>query len=89
MSDSYAGKFENSDGVNTANNPYLEEVDTKRRQLVGSSLAAVALLTGSGTALAAKKSLPKTKGELLGFTAVPVSSSDEVVVPPEYEAQVL
>ncbi len=89
MSDSYAGKFENSDGVNTASNPHLGEVDSARRQLIGSSLAAVTLLTGSGVAFAAKESAFKTKGELLGFTAVPVSSSDEVVVPPEYDAQVL
>jgi secreted PhoX family phosphatase len=92
MSDSYAGKFENSDGVNTANNPYLEEVDATRRQLISSSLAAVTLLTGmtgSSAVLAAAESLSKTKGDLLGFTAVPVSNSDEVVVPPEYDAQVL
>lgn len=89
MSDSYAGKFENSDGVNTASNPYLDEIDSSKRQLIGSSLAAVALLTGSPTAFAAKESILKTKGELLGFTAVPVSTIDEVVVPPEYDVQVL
>jgi secreted PhoX family phosphatase len=89
MSDSYAGKFENSDGVNTASNPYLDEIDSSKRQLIGSSLAAVALLTGSSTAFAAKEPVLKTKGELLGFTAVPVSTIDEVVVPPEYDVQVL
>ncbi len=89
MSDSYAGKFENSDGVNTASNPYLNEIDSSKRQLIGSSLAAVALLTGSPTAFAAKEPVLKTKGELLGFTAVPVSTIDEVVVPPEYDVQVL
>ena len=89
MSDSYAGKFENSDGVNTVSNPYLGEIDLSKRQLIGSSVAAVTLLAGSGTVLAAKESFGKTKGELLGFTAVPVSNSDDVVVPPEYDAQVL
>jgi secreted PhoX family phosphatase len=89
MSDSYAGKFENSDGVNTASNPYVGEVDTARRQLIGSSLATIALLTGSGAAFAEKKSAFKAKGELLGFTAVPVSTGDGVVVPPEYDVEVL
>ena len=55
MSNSYAGKFENSDGVNAASNPYVGEVDAARRQLIGSSLATIALLTGSGAAFAAKK----------------------------------
>lgn len=90
MSDSYAGKFENSDGVNNANNSSLNEIDSTRRHLLGGSLAAVTMFTATSAAFAQKNAgALKTKGALMGFTAVPVSSNDEVIVPPEYDAQVL
>ncbi|MCJ0763037.1 PhoX family protein [Variovorax terrae] len=59
-------------------------MDGSRRHVLKCSSAAVALLIGSHAWGASGG-----KGKPLGFTGVPVSVADAVVVPPEYEAQVL
>ena len=91
MSDSYAGKFENNEGVNPSRNLQINFMAISRRHLLGGAVATAAILSGaSGVSHAATKALgTRRKGESLGFTPVPVSTADEVVVPPEYEASVL
>ncbi len=93
MTASSAKKFEDLDGVNTANNPHLDQIDVARRQWIRSNLAAVTLLASSPAAFATKAPSASRKSaiksELLSFTAVPIAVSDAVVVPLAYEAQVL
>jgi secreted PhoX family phosphatase len=89
MSDSYAGQFENNSGVNSSNNPQAEFMRVSRRHLLGGVATTLAVMSGSIGAVHAAALGPKTKGTPLGFTAVPTSTADMVVVPPEYEAQVL
>ncbi|MDO9358098.1 MAG: PhoX family phosphatase [Polaromonas sp.] len=86
MGQGFGKAFEPEDGVNTAGNPFLHEVDGARRHVLRCTSAAVALLMGSHTLTAAAA---PARGKPLGFTPVPVSRADALVVPPEYEAQVL
>lgn len=84
MGQGFGKDYETGEGVNTSAIPSIHEVDTARRHVFKCTAAAVALLVGSHALGAVAKS-----GKALGFTGVPVSSSDTLVVPPEYEAQVL
>jgi secreted PhoX family phosphatase len=77
--------FETADGVNTSDNAGLPSPDVSRRHWLSATAGAVVALLGS-------HALPlgaATSRRPLGFTAVPVSTADEVVVPPEYRADVL
>jgi secreted PhoX family phosphatase len=87
MGQGFGKAYEPVEGVNTAGNPSIHEVDGGRRHVLRCTSAAVALLMGSHT-LTAQAATAST-GQALGFTGVPVSSADSLVVPPEYEAQVL
>ncbi len=89
----YGATLEPIDGVNTSNNLDFQSIDAGKRQLIKGTAAAVAALVGSqalsgctvlGSAHQASSSAPA-----LGFTSVPVSIADNLVVPPEYQAQVL
>lgn len=89
----YGSTFEPVDGVNASNNLDFHSIDAGKRQLIKGTAAAVAALVGSqalsgctaiGAAQQASSSAPT-----LGFTAVPVSTADTLVVPSEYQAQVL
>lgn len=82
---------------NPTNNKSFEEVVAERmsrRGFVGGMLAAgaVASLGGVESVLAAvpaKTKAGSTASSLLGFSAIPVSESDTLVVPPGYTADVL
>jgi uncharacterized protein len=80
---------------NESNNATLEEVAQKRlsrRGVLGGGLAvaAAASLGGVGTLLAGVPTAEaRGRKPLLGFQGIPVSSADEVVVPPGYTAKVL
>ncbi len=81
---------------NFSSNQTFEEVVAERlsrRGFLGGSLAtaAVASMTGIGSLLTAMPASAKSRsaGPLLGFLGIPVSSADEVVVPPGYTAEVL
>jgi uncharacterized protein len=87
MGQGFGKAYEPEDGVNTAVNPSIHEVDGGRRHVLRCSSAAVALLMGSHTLTG--HAATATRGTPLGFTSVPPSSADALVVPPEYEAQVL
>ncbi|MDP2033514.1 MAG: PhoX family phosphatase [Polaromonas sp.] len=87
MGQGFGKAFEPEDGVNTAGNPSIHEVDGERRHVLRCTSAAVALLMGSHT-LTGHAATAAT-GKPLGFTSVPPSRADALVVPPEYEAQVL
>ena len=76
--------FDNPEGVNVSNNPELPLPDASRRQVFKCTGAAVALLVGSHAWGAIGHD-----NKPLGFSSVPVSVNDSLVVPPEYEAQVL
>jgi uncharacterized protein len=91
MSDSYAGQFENNEGINPSANPQANFMAVSRRYLLGGAAATVAILSSAtGVSHAATNVLnTNRKGTPLGFTAVPVSTADTVVVPPEYESQVM
>jgi uncharacterized protein len=75
------------DSVNASRNEEFQSIDPTRRWVLKSTAATVAMLVGSHSAIA----FAQTKGQAqpLGFTGVPVSTADTVVVPPEYSAQVL
>ncbi len=87
MGQGFGKAFEPEEGVNTAGNPSIHEVDSGRRHVLRCTSAAVALLMGSHTLTG--HAATAAKGKPLGFTGVPISSADALVVPPEYEAQVL
>jgi len=87
MGQGFGKAYEPEKGVNTAGNPSIHEVDGGRRHVLRCTSAAVALLMGSHT-LTGHAAAPN-KGKPLGFTSVPPSRTDALVVPPEYEAQVL
>ena len=81
---------------NFSSNQTFEEVVAERlsrRGFLGGSLAtaAVASMTGISSLLTAMPASAKSgsAGPLLGFLGIPVSSADEVVVPPGYTAEVL
>jgi uncharacterized protein len=89
--------FEDENGSNSSNNETFQHViDARlsRRGFLGNSVAAAAglSLTGAGALL---KAVPASahgrepRRPLLGFTALPVSRTDTVVVPPGYTAEVL
>jgi uncharacterized protein len=80
----FGGVYDNPEGVNVSNNPPLPLPDASRRQVFKCTGAAVALLVGSHAWGAIGH-----ENKPLGFTSVPVSSQDTLVVPPEYEVQVL
>ena len=82
----FGAGYEPEDGVNESNNPTMDDVDVDagRRHVLKSATAAVALLVGSHSFHAAA-----SQSKPLSFTAVPVSTLDTLVVPPEYQAQVL
>ncbi|MDP1740913.1 PhoX family phosphatase [Polaromonas sp.] len=86
MGQGFAGDSEQY-GVNNTPNPSIHEIDGERRHVLRCTTAAVALLMGSHTLTA--NAATAAKGKALGFTGVPVSSADALVVPPEYDAQVL
>ncbi len=85
------------DGVsNPSANETFEEVIAKRvsrRSFLGSTaaVAAFASLGGVGTLLSAVPTAANShrRHELLGFTAIPVSTADAIVVPAGYTAKVL
>lgn len=87
MGQGFGKAYEPQEGANTAGNPSIHEVDGGRRHVLRCTSAAVALLMGSHTLTG--DAATATRGKPLGFTGVPVSSVDALVVPLEYEAQVL
>ena len=86
MGQGFAGNSEQY-GVNNTPNLSIHEIDGERRHVLRCTTAAVALLMGSHTLTGNAATV--AKGKALGFTPVPVSSADALIVPPEYEAQVL
>ena len=73
--------------ANISDNIEFSKVDAARRLVIKSTAAAVAVLLGShGQQVLAA---PQGKGTPLGFTSVPVSKADALIVPQEYTAQVL
>lgn len=88
--------FDDEDS-NRSGNPHFGEVlrvRLARRQLLkgGLGLAVTAGLFATGaTALAAagKPGRPPLRGQPLGFTAVPASRVDDILVPPEYDFSVI
>ncbi|SEK07033.1 MULTISPECIES: PhoX family phosphatase [unclassified Variovorax] len=62
-------------------------LDRRQFLLQSGSAAAVVALFGQGCA--APASVPAGQGQALGFTGVPASLRDGVVIPPEYEWQLL
>jgi len=78
---------------NTSGNPSFQDVveaRLSRRGFLKSGLTAAALsLVGVDALLKAVPASAQTGGPLLGFQAIPVSTADDVVVPPGYSARVL
>lgn len=83
---------------NDSGNTTIHEVVAarlSRRGFIGGSIAGAAALSGVGTLLGALPaaasggSAATRRAPLLGFSAIPVSSADTVVVPPGYTARVL
>ncbi len=87
-------KIDDDEGSNPSGNRRFQEVveaRLSRRGFLGGGLAAAATFSLSGLD-ALLRSVPaeaQTKGPLLGFQAIPVSTADTVVVPPGYTARVL
>jgi uncharacterized protein len=81
------GEAIDRDGVNQSSNGEFQSIDPSRRWVLKSTAATVAMLIGSHSSIL----LAQVKGKALplGFTGVPVSVADTLVVPPEYSAQVL
>jgi uncharacterized protein len=84
MGQGFGQKFEQVDGVNPSANPSIEEADGSRRQVLKFTGASIAMLMGSHAFATSK---PQEK--LMGFTSVPVSAADKLVVPAEYSADVV
>jgi secreted PhoX family phosphatase len=81
-------------GRNTSDNETFEEVveaRLSRRGFLGGTVGtmAAASLSGVGALLQAVPASASHKRPVLGFTAIPVSSADTVVVPEGYTAEVL
>lgn len=82
------------DGIsNPSNNETFEsivEARLSRRNFLGNSLGLAAAAGGVATLM---QSMPSAEGQvrkdLLGFTSIPVSTADDVVVPPGYSWEVL
>jgi uncharacterized protein len=89
----FGANIEPVDGVNESNNPDLHSIDTRKRQLIKGTAAAVAALVGAqglyGCAATGSAQTTNSTVASLGFTSVPVTTADTLVVPPEYQAQVL
>ncbi len=83
MGQGFGKDFEPEDGVNLSSNDEFLGIAAQRRLVLKASAGAVALMVG-GMQAGAQTRLP-----YMGFTAVPASNADALVVPPEYEAQVL
>jgi uncharacterized protein len=84
MGQGYGRNFESDEGVNVSRQPGIHTLDLTRRQIFKCSGAAIAMLMGSHALGASTAS-----GKPLGFTPVSVSTSDALVVPVEYVAEVL
>ncbi|MCC6669583.1 MAG: PhoX family phosphatase [Planctomycetes bacterium] len=92
---------ENPDGSNPTSNPHLGDLigrNLSRRSLMGGALAAAAATFLGGGALAARAGAAQPgrsgtprdgDGSLLGFTEVPASDLDALVVPTGYAASIL
>ena len=78
---------------NSGNRTFQEVIEARvsRRAFLGSGLAAAAAFSLSGvhSLLKAVPAEAQSKGPLLGFQGIPVSTADTVVVPPGYTAEVL
>src|SRR5688572_8465999 len=87
------GKPDEEAVCNNSNNETLESVIAQRlsrRGFLGSGIAAAAVsLSGISALLSSVPSARANNEALLGFTGIPVSSADTVVVPPGYTAKVL
>ena len=82
-------KNDDDDVSNNSGNPTFQEVvdaRVSRRSFLGGGLAAAAALslTGVDALLRAVPASGKTKGPLLGFQNIPISTGDAVTVPPGY-----
>jgi uncharacterized protein len=75
------------DGANQSANNEFDAIDPSRRWVLKSTAATVAMLVGSHSSNVLAQSGAQAKP--LGFSSVPVSVADTLVVPPEYSAQVL
>ncbi len=84
MGQGYGRDFESDEGVNISSQPGIHALDITRRHVLKCSGAAVAMLMGSHSLGASTAS-----GQPLGFTPVPISTADTLVVPAEYVAEVL
>jgi hypothetical protein len=86
---------ENPEGSNQSDNPHLSaliEADLSRRRLLAGALGATAIQFLGGSLLARRAAAAPAVGgttTLLGFTEVPPSSEDTVVVPPGYTYRIL
>lgn len=87
-------KIDDDEVSNSSGNQTFQEVvqaRLSRRGFLGGGLAAAATISLGGLD-ALLQSVPaeaQSKGPLLGFQAIPVSTADTVVVPPGYTARVL
>ena len=89
----FGANIEPVDGVNDSSNPVLQSIDTGKRQLIKGTAAAVTALVSAqglyGCAATGLASSVNSMAASLGFTSVPVTTADSLVVPLEYQAQVL
>ena len=83
MGQGFGQSYDLESGVNPSANPSLHDVGATRRHVLQCTAAGVAMLVGSHSLVHAQSA------KLMGFTSVPVSNKDALVVPPEYDAQVL
>ena len=95
MDDGALKMDERPEGSNTSGNPALRdmiEVRLSRRSVLDGGLGAGALAFLGGAAAtfdAAPAAAQSARGPALGFTAVPTSSADALVVPEGYTAEIL
>ena len=83
-----AKDFSTMEDSNRSSNPSIHEVsDPQRRQVLRGGLGLT--LTGLLAPLAGCASLGAASGPLLGFKAVPIGTTDTVVVPEGYSVQVI
>jgi len=82
---------ENKSGSNPSNNPWLTDVIARgvnRRALLGGALGTTAVQFLAGSLLTGKAGARPAAGSLLGFSEVPPSDGDDIVVPPGYAWEV-
>lgn len=84
MGQGFGSQFEGLHDLSRASNPSIHEVDFIRRKVFQCTGAAVAMLVGSHSLASGG-----FKEKPLGFTPVPVSTADKLVVAPEYFAEVV